>query len=144
MTMVDRPAAAMAAMTPEPYALRIRLLNVEASPDSILQIPLGSPTAAVWRSSPGLPSPGFGEKVRMQDFLRVNRQCFHPCHFVDGLGESVEERNRPMKNDLRVRYTQKVIQEAFWKILKEKPLAKITVKEICDLAEINRGTFYKH
>ena len=49
-----------------------------------------------------------------------------------------------MKNDLRVRYTQKVIQEAFWKLLKEKPLAKITVKEVCDLAGINRGTFYKH
>lgn len=49
-----------------------------------------------------------------------------------------------MKNDLRVRYTQKVIQEAFWKLLREKPLAKITVKEVCDLAGINRGTFYKH
>ena len=49
-----------------------------------------------------------------------------------------------MKTDLRIRYTQKVIQEAFWKLLKEKPLAKITVKEVCDLAEINRGTFYKH
>lgn len=49
-----------------------------------------------------------------------------------------------MKTDLRVRYTKKVIQEAFWKLLQEKPLARITVKEVCDLAEINRGTFYKH
>lgn len=49
-----------------------------------------------------------------------------------------------MKNDLRVRYTQKVIREAFWTLHKEKPLAKITVKEVCDLAGINRGTFYKH
>lgn len=49
-----------------------------------------------------------------------------------------------MKTDLRVRYTQAVIQEAFRKLLREKPLAKITVKEVCDLAEINRGTFYKH
>lgn len=49
-----------------------------------------------------------------------------------------------MKNDLRVRYTQKVIQEAFWRLLNDKPLAKITVKEVCDLAGINRGTFYKH
>lgn len=49
-----------------------------------------------------------------------------------------------MKTDLRVRYTKKVIQEAFWKLLKEKPLSRITVKEICDLAEINRGTFYRH
>lgn len=49
-----------------------------------------------------------------------------------------------MKTDLRVRYTQKVIQEAFWTLLKEKPLGKITVKEVCELAQINRGTFYKH
>ncbi len=49
-----------------------------------------------------------------------------------------------MKTDLRVRYTRKVIQEAFWTLLKEKPLAKITVKEVCDRAQINRGTFYKH
>ncbi len=49
-----------------------------------------------------------------------------------------------MKTDLRVRYTRKVIQEAFRKLLMEKPLARITVKEVCDLAGINRGTFYKH
>ncbi len=49
-----------------------------------------------------------------------------------------------MKTDLRVRYTRKVIQEAFQKLLTEKPLARITVKEVCDLAGINRGTFYKH
>lgn len=49
-----------------------------------------------------------------------------------------------MKTDLRVRYTQSVIREAFWMILKEKPLGKITVKEVCDKAGVNRGTFYKH
>jgi AcrR family transcriptional regulator len=30
------------------------------------------------------------------------------------------------------------------KLLEEKPLAKITVKEICQEAQINRATFYKH
>ncbi len=49
-----------------------------------------------------------------------------------------------MKTDARVRYTRKVIQDAFLNILKEKPVSKITVKEVCDMAEINRGTFYKH
>ena len=32
----------------------------------------------------------------------------------------------------------------FLELLKEKPVAKITVKEICEHAEINRSTFYKH
>ncbi len=46
--------------------------------------------------------------------------------------------------DPRVRYTRMVIREAFLELLKEKPFPKITVKEICALAELNRTTFYKH
>lgn len=46
--------------------------------------------------------------------------------------------------DARVRYTKMVIEGAFVSLLKEKPLNKITVKEICGLAEINRATFYKY
>lgn len=49
-----------------------------------------------------------------------------------------------MASDARVRYTKMVIIQSFTKILKEKPINKITVKEICDLAELNRATFYKH
>lgn len=46
--------------------------------------------------------------------------------------------------DARVRYTKMVIKDAFISLLKEKPLNKVTVKEICGLAEINRATFYKY
>ena len=46
--------------------------------------------------------------------------------------------------DARVRYTKMVIRDAFISLLKEKPLNKITVKEICGLAELNRATFYKY
>lgn len=49
-----------------------------------------------------------------------------------------------MKTDARVRYTKMRIREAFFACLEEKPINKITVKEICDIAEINRATFYKH
>ena len=49
-----------------------------------------------------------------------------------------------MKTDARVRYTVHMIQNVFLELLKEKPIAKITVKEICERAEINRSTFYKH
>lgn len=34
--------------------------------------------------------------------------------------------------------------EAFWELYKEKPLSKITVKEITDRAGYNRGTFYTY
>ena len=49
-----------------------------------------------------------------------------------------------MKTDARVRYTRMRIREAFFECLEKKPINKITVKEICDIAEINRATFYTH
>ncbi|MDO4305196.1 MAG: TetR-like C-terminal domain-containing protein [Eubacteriales bacterium] len=49
-----------------------------------------------------------------------------------------------MKTDARVRYTTMRIKKAFFTCLAQKPVSKITVKEICDMAEINRATFYKH
>lgn len=49
-----------------------------------------------------------------------------------------------MKSDARVRYTKMVIKNSFVKLLAKKPLAKVTVKEICELSEINRATFYKY
>lgn len=49
-----------------------------------------------------------------------------------------------MKSDARVRYTRMVIKNAFITLLKQKPLNKMSVKDVCELAEINRATFYKH
>lgn len=48
------------------------------------------------------------------------------------------------KNDARVRYTQHVLKESFLKLLKKKPVNKITVKEVCELSGLNRSTFYSH
>lgn len=49
-----------------------------------------------------------------------------------------------MGMDARVRYTKMRIRESFFELLKTQPLKKITVKHICELAEINRATFYKY
>ena len=38
-----------------------------------------------------------------------------------------------MKTDVRTRFTKKVIVEAFLSLLREKPLSKITVKEVCEI-----------
>ncbi|MGN9171712.1 TetR/AcrR family transcriptional regulator [Lachnospiraceae bacterium HCP1S3_A8] len=40
--------------------------------------------------------------------------------------------------------TQKVIKEAFWKLLSEKSFSKITVKDIVEICGINRNSFYYH
>lgn len=46
--------------------------------------------------------------------------------------------------DARVRYTRMIIEQSFLELLKQKPVSKITVTELCELAQINRATFYKH
>ena len=37
-----------------------------------------------------------------------------------------------------------VIRESLFTLLRERPLKAITVKGLCELADINRGTFYSH
>lgn len=49
-----------------------------------------------------------------------------------------------MKTDARIRYTKMVIKNSFIQLLEGQPVNKITVKDVCELAEINRATFYKH
>ncbi len=49
-----------------------------------------------------------------------------------------------MKTDIRTKYTKKVIRECFFDLLKENPLNRITVKAICEKADINRTTFYRY
>ncbi|SET53914.1 DNA-binding transcriptional regulator, AcrR family [Salinibacillus kushneri] len=48
------------------------------------------------------------------------------------------------KLDRRKKYTRKVLKESFIKLLAEKSISSITVKEICEMADINRSTFYTH
>lgn len=47
-------------------------------------------------------------------------------------------------DDRRVRKTRRLMTDALAKLLAEKPLNNITVREIADMADINRGTFYLH
>ena len=48
------------------------------------------------------------------------------------------------KIDLRIKRTNKLIIEAFIKLLGNKTLDKITISDISDEAMINRATFYSH
>lgn len=46
--------------------------------------------------------------------------------------------------DRRVRKTKKLMTKALAELLMQKPLSAISVREIAELADINRGTFYLH
>ncbi len=50
----------------------------------------------------------------------------------------------PGAKDHRVWVTQRLIREAFTGLLKQKPIQSISIKELCEVAGINRGTFYAH
>ena len=46
--------------------------------------------------------------------------------------------------DKRAAYSQKIIKEAFLKLISEKTYASVTVTDVCREAEVNRSTFYLH
>ena len=46
--------------------------------------------------------------------------------------------------DLREKKTMRSIYNAFLEIRSKKDIEKVTVKELCDKAEISKATFYLH
>jgi len=46
--------------------------------------------------------------------------------------------------DRRVRRTKKLLKDALSDLLREKSLNRITVSELCEMADINRKSFYNH
>ena len=50
----------------------------------------------------------------------------------------------PAKTDRRVRKTKTRLLNCLTELMKEKEVKDISVKELSDLADINRGTFYLH
>lgn len=51
---------------------------------------------------------------------------------------------KEVKLDRKKRYTRMVLQDSLIELMKEKPISKITIKELCEHADINRTTFYAH
>lgn len=49
-----------------------------------------------------------------------------------------------MATDRRTKYTKTVIRQALFDLLQDKPITKITVTDICKIADINRSTFYSY
>lgn len=46
--------------------------------------------------------------------------------------------------DRRVRVTKMILRDSLIDLMKEKPLHEISIKAICEKADINRSTFYHH
>ena len=48
------------------------------------------------------------------------------------------------KQDRKTRYTRMVLEDSLIELMGQKPITKITIKELCENADINRTTFYAH
>jgi len=48
------------------------------------------------------------------------------------------------KENRKVRYTKMVLRDSLMELMKTKSILSITIKDICDLADISRSTFYAH
>lgn len=50
----------------------------------------------------------------------------------------------PNQEDRRVKMTKRILKEALIEIMKTKPIHEISIKKICETADVNRSTFYHH
>lgn len=48
------------------------------------------------------------------------------------------------KIDRRVKYTKMLLKESLVELMREYPISKVSVKFLCEAADINRSTFYAH
>ena len=49
-----------------------------------------------------------------------------------------------MKQNRKTKYTEEIIKKTYISLLLANPEQRVTVKELCASADINRGTFYLH
>lgn len=49
-----------------------------------------------------------------------------------------------MRQDRRTAYTERVIKQAYTELILQSPNRRISVREICERADVNRGSFYLH
>ena len=48
------------------------------------------------------------------------------------------------KNNRRTLITKRILKESLLELMQTKSISKITIKEICDLSDMSRSTFYLH
>jgi len=51
---------------------------------------------------------------------------------------------KEIKQNRKTQYTKMMLKDSLIELMKEKPIPQITIKELCEKADINRSTFYVH
>jgi AcrR family transcriptional regulator len=55
-----------------------------------------------------------------------------------------EAENSAVQDNRKTRYTKRALRESLIELMQAKSILRITIKDICDLADISRSTFYAH
>ncbi|MDR0320947.1 MAG: TetR/AcrR family transcriptional regulator C-terminal domain-containing protein [Treponema sp.] len=53
-------------------------------------------------------------------------------------------KNDSLQDSRKTRYTKMVLRNSLTELMKEKSILRISIKDICELADISRSTFYAH
>ena len=80
--------------------------------------------------------------LRLQQTDESTLMCFQQIKSICCVLEEKMEQKR--KENRRVRLTKQMIQNSLIELLDDKPIEKISVSELCQLADVNRTTFYNH
>ena len=51
---------------------------------------------------------------------------------------------KEMKQNRKTKYTQAALKDSLIELMRSKSISQITIKELCEKADINRTTFYAH
>ena len=76
--------------------------------------------------------------------IYVKDEALHANFYRNGGKNSTTMENSTVKTDRRVLKTKRAIRKAMTQLMAEKDINEISVKEIAELAEINRKTFYNY
>jgi AcrR family transcriptional regulator len=82
------------------------------------------------------------QKAHFKIFCPVNGHYVVICPAIAQKWRKCKGKAMAKKMDIRVRFTQKVLQESLISLMKEKSILDISIKEICERAGLSRSTFY--
>ena len=51
---------------------------------------------------------------------------------------------KEIKQNRKIKYTHSALKDSLIELMKEKSINQITIKELCEKADLNRSTFYTH
>ena len=82
------------------------------------------------------------QKMEERLKMNINSKCVHKKEAFTTMKDVKIENGTEKKEDRRVRRTKKLLSQGLIELMQQKQVKDITVRELADLVDVNRGTFY--